>query len=611
MCGLGGIWVKAETELGGAFARLEAALAQRGPDGGARFRDESFGMVHRKLGIVARKTAASITRVPGSKLAMVGSGTILNYHELRADLPQRLRPSHEAGDMAVALALFTHLGWRGFARLRGPFALAIWDPEERELWLCRDYLGRAPLYLYDIDGKRVFGSMLRAVQWALSGALPLDSESLVEYFALGHCAPHRTLFAGVFPVEPGTALRLTAAGRHCYRFHQWQRSERERWTVRDWHTSLENALETAVERALCADRAPVLALSGGIDSTSLLTLIAEKLGRLKVLTLAHQNDSDPSIERARAVCEPYDCEHLVKRASTPSLEAVWKLLSERVDAPAGSAIVLHNDDLHRAAARESRVLLAGHGADELLAGYGRYRRFCRVSLAGDVSYNTGSGPQVGADWPRFERLVRFRRLAHRYLHRELLDCSRNSLREVLAGITRCAPRREDFDIARTLDLFWFNAWGNLRLPDENGLANGVETRSPFFDADFVELAYSAPIQVLLFKGRRKAVLLSRLDRCYPRLWFGGVKFGFDSPFRPRSWVVRHRSAILALTAETARFLAPDFRRLLWSDATAFADNWRIGWRLLALSAWMSGTGAEATIAPNREAWTNLGLTSTC
>lgn len=490
MCGIFGYWNRDRSALpAAALDAMAASLAHRGPD--------DSGLWHRpERGIAIGNTRLSIIDIGGGRqpfvsddgrVAVVQNGEIFNYIELAADLRREGVELRTHSDTEVILRLYEREGIGGLAKLNGMFAIAIDDVREDALYLVRDRIGVKPLYVAD-DGSRVlFGSELKAF-WPVRDrrSFPVDPEAVHHYLTFNYIPAPWTIHEGIRHVMPGTWMKFTRSGGA--QVHRW-------WSLADqrerdqgfgaWSEEFMSILDDATRIRLRADVPWGAFLSGGVDSSTIVGLMARHVDRpVKTFCIGF---SDPRYDESAFALEAarrFGCDHTSETAELNMLER-WPKVLHHLDQPHGDASFMPTLRVSELAARHVKVVLTGDGGDELFAGYDKYAQYF-------------ARPQAQAlapgDFQRgyFDSISLFTPQAKDALYRP-------ALRRRLAGVdTFQAAAKPWFDEAGHfdrvnqalyLDMQLLLSGNNLVKPDRMGMAVSIEARTPFLDWRMMEFAF--------------------------------------------------------------------------------------------------------------------------
>ena len=478
-----------------AIGSMMGQLERRGPEHGGSYSDGSLGFGHRRLSIIDLSVRSNQPMVdPGLGLALVFNGTIYNYRELRRELSALGYDFFSEGDSETILKAWHAWGEDCVARLHGMFAFAVWDSVKRVLFLARDRFGIKPLY-WTADGNRFrFASSTQALLEAGGVDTGIDPVALHHLFTLHAVVPApRTLLAGVRKLAPAHWMRVAADGRRAERAY-WQldatRPERPR-SEGEWLEAIHDALREAVrKRSEVADVPVGVLLSGGLDSSLLVALLAEAgIGDLRTFSVGFEDtpeESGSEFEYSDLVVERYATRH--RKFRVPNAEALWRL-PEAVDAMAEpmfgqDAVAFYL--LAEQVSREIKVVQSGQGADEVFAGYFWYPRI-----------------QADADGSWTERFRRhyFDRDHDEYLRLVAAGFAGDDHSSCLVeGLLQEPGAEEIMDAVLRMDVTTLIVDDPVKRVDNMTMAWGLEARVPFLDHQLVELAARCPPELKLREG---------------------------------------------------------------------------------------------------------------
>lgn len=522
MCGLAGIAGPHDEDL---LARLESALQHRGPDQGGIHRDPKaeVGLAARRLAILDLEGGNQPLATPDGDIVIAFNGEIYNAPELRAELERDgVSFVSDHSDTEIVLRLYEREGPAFLERLNGMFAFAIHDRRANVLFGARDRFGIKPLYYARPAGRFCFASELKALLLVPGVERELDRESLFHYLSLRFVPGERSILAGVRRLPAGHWFRYDLEGRDL-RVERWWRLRfaPERGLPREeWLGRLRRALREAALRWTLSDVPLACSLSGGLDSSSLVGLLAEA-GHpgLRTYTLGFTSEEDAALNElplARALAERYGTEHheLVVDAGElldDLLAMVWAL-----DEPYGGG--LPSWYVFRFMAEDVKVALTGTGGDEL---FGNYRRF--------VPFERG-------------RLARLRRRPVRRYHFEpsyyfpdaekrevLLDAAAPDTAGLLQAVYDDSGSRSPRDSVLYLDVATQLADEFLLMTDRFSMAHSLEARTPYLDHELVALVASIPPELRTSAEDPKGLLRDAVADLLTPSHLGAPKRGFVFP----------------------------------------------------------------------------------
>jgi asparagine synthase (glutamine-hydrolysing) len=383
MCGICGILTPDLSLVPdrGLLERMRDLIAHRGPDGAGLYLGPGVGLGHRRLSIVDVAQGQQPMYSQDRRFVIVYNGEVFNHPALKTELEAAGVRYRTHSDTETVLHLYERMGERAVERMRGMFALAIWDSLERRLFLARDRYGVKPLYYaHRLDGTLIFGSEIKALLPALDSRPGLNREALPDFLANHAPSSEATLFTGIMRLAPG----------HTLTWQDGRISIRRYWDVPIANaregprpgSSAERALITefgerfteAVRLRLMSDVPLGMFLSGGIDSAAITAAMATLVKEpIRTFSVAFAEREANELEYARLVATAYRTEHRETVISPAEFFAELPRLVWHEDEPIAhpSSVALYF--VSRLAARHVKVVLTGEGSDETLAGYNRYR----------------------------------------------------------------------------------------------------------------------------------------------------------------------------------------------------------------------------------------------
>ena len=498
MCGIcGEIRFDARSADVAAVTRMTDAMAARGPDSDGVVAHGSVALGHRRLSIIDLSSRGAQPMVDAELgLTLVFNGCIYNYQELRKELESVGYRFFSTADSEVVIKAFHRWGTRCVERFKGMFAFAIADSQSGVVTLARDRLGIKPLYLAQTPGRLRFASSVRALLAAGEVDTDIDRAALHHYMTFHSVVPAPlTMYRGVRKLPPATVRVIEPDGTHTdtvYWAPDFRREPaRESWSTSDWQDALMEALRTAVRRRMVADVPVGVLLSGGIDSSLVVALLAEE-GQHGLATFSIGFDSaggEPGDEYfySDLIAKTFDTDHhRIHIDSSRLLPAVPKAIaamSEPMISHDCVAFYLLSEEVSKSV----KVVQSGQGADEILAGYDWY-----PPLA-DVARDQVTDAYAGVFFDRTHADV-LKLLSPEYVTDD--DLSRQ-----FVAAHQAAPGADTaVDAALRLDTTVMLVDDPVERVDTMTMAWGLEARVPFLDHDFVELAATCPPELKLTAG---------------------------------------------------------------------------------------------------------------
>src|SRR5580658_1388049 len=383
MCGICGILTRDLSLVPdrGLLERMRDLIAHRGPDGAGLYLGAWVGLGHRRLSIVDVAHGQQPMYSENRRLVIVYNGEVFNHPALKTELEAAGVRYCTHSDTETVLHLYERLGERAVERMRGMFALAIWDSLERRLFLARDRYGVKPLYyVHRPDGTLIFGSEIKALLPALGGRPDLNREALPDFLANHAPSGEATLFAGIMRLAPG----------HTLTWQDGRISIRQYWDVPVADAPAAPAPGSAAELAivdeyrerfteavrlrLMSDVPLGMFLSGGIDSAAITATMATLVKEpIRTFSMGFAEREANELAYARLVAGACRTEHREVLVTAEEFFAELPRLVWHEDEPIAhpSSVALYF--VSQLAARLVKVVLTGEGSDETLAGYNRYR----------------------------------------------------------------------------------------------------------------------------------------------------------------------------------------------------------------------------------------------
>ncbi len=496
MCGIAGEFRFDGTAPARAtIEAMNARLARRGPDAAGYWGLGPVAFGHRRLAIIdlSERSAQPMVDVEAG-LTLVFNGTIYNYPELRAELLALGHGFDSDGDTEVILRAYAQWGEDCVARLSGAFAFAIWDEKTQSVFLARDRLGIKPLY-YSLDGKRLrFASSVQALLASGDIDTTLDAVALHQHFTLHAVVPApRTVLAGIRKLIPATWMRVSIAGdsrQSIYWRLTAQRPTRAK-SAAEWTEAIHQALKEAVRKRLAiADVKVGVLLSGGLDSSLLVALLAEQgVSDLMTFSVGFEDQPEESgheFEYSDAVAAHYGTRHHQYRI--PNSEVLVRLpeavdnMAEPMVAQDAVAFYLLSEQV----AKTVKVVQSGQGADEVFGGYSWY---------GQMQADTAGSPLE-----RFRRHY-FDRDHDEYRAMVTLPWQGEDYTSALVAARLEEPGADEFlDQVLRMDVTMLITDDPVKRVDNMTMAWGLEARVPFLDHELVELVASMPAELKLASG---------------------------------------------------------------------------------------------------------------
>jgi asparagine synthase (glutamine-hydrolysing) len=593
-------------------------IRHRGPDGDGVWTNGDVGFGHRRLAVI---DLSELGRQPmhsiDGRLSITFNGEIYNFEEIRDDLEARGRRFRSRSDTEVILEAYRTWGVDCLARFQGMFAFAIWDHDARRLFAARDRTGKKPFYYrLDADGL-AFASEPKAFLGDPTFLPEADPTALFHYLSFQYVPAPASAFRGVVRLPPAHYLVLDDQGVRTERYWRLDYAPKHTWNEHDAAEAILERLREATRLRLISDVPLGAFLSGGIDSSLIVALMAELAsGPVKTFSIGFEEQAWNELPHARLVAERFGTEHheLVVRPDALSIlpKLVWHYNEPYADSSAIPSMYLA--EMTR---RHVTVALNGDAGDENFAGYDRY---LASRLAGCIDVipagvrramaRVASRIPAGASRSHRARLIRFleaaadtraRRYARWMFHfdgphkREL--CRPEFLAAVGEADSAAALEARfdqvrasgDIDPLLAVDIDTYLPDDLLVKVDIATMAFGLEGRSPFLDHHVMECAARLPVH-LKIRGTQKKYLLKQIARqLLPASIIDRPKMGFGVPlehwFRNELRDLTHDVLLGRSLQDRGYFHRPFIERIIREHQTG-VRSWHYQlWNLLIFELW--------------------------
>jgi asparagine synthase (glutamine-hydrolysing) len=611
MCGICGLASRGGPADPERLRAMSATLVHRGPDSDGHLVDGPVGLAARRLSIIDLETGDQPIANEDGTVHVVQNGEIYNYRELRAGLEHAGHRFATRSDTEVLVHLYEEHG-DGFAeRLRGMFAVAIWDARKRRLVLARDPFGIKPLYYEDNADGLAFASELRALP---RGEIDLDA--LEAFLAFNSIPGPYSIFRGVKKLPPGHLLVWADGETRVSRFARpapVQASEVRREDEDELAEELRARLRDSVRAHLVADVPVGVLLSGGVDSSVLAAVAAQESSEpVHTFSIGFEERSFDELDDARAVAQLYGTRHeeLVLR---PDAALLLPALADAFDEPFADSSALPTYLVSELAAGHVKVALSGEGGDELFGGYYTYAADLLALRVGRlaplarplVERLPSSSRRASFDYKakRFVRAADLPPLERHHAWKEIFSADARG--ELLGSDPLSVSRLDPVDLLRTrfaetegaellarlqdVDLGTYLVDDLLVKTDRASMAHSLEARVPYLDPLVAGLAQALPTRLKVSGLRKKRLLRKAAAPLLPRRIVYGRKRGFSIP--AAAWLRGELEPFArdVLSAETLRrqaFFRPEpVTRLLDRHVAGTEDLSRQLWSLLAFTLW--------------------------
>jgi asparagine synthase (glutamine-hydrolysing) len=577
MCGIVGI-VERDLQrpvLNDEVERMVRTLVHRGPDEEGLVTLGGVGLGMRRLSFVDLAGGRQPFANEDGTIHVVANGEIYNFRELRSELEGRGHRFASRSDVEVIVHAYEEYGDAFLVRLRGMFALAIWDDRTKTLVAARDRAGEKPLYYTETSQGLLLASEVKALLTRPEVSRELDLEALDEYLTYEYVIAPRTIFRDIRKLPPAHLLRYQAGRVEVERYWDAAAVPVAGWREEHAVDALRGAMRRAVKSQMSADVPIGVFLSGGIDSSAIVAFMseaAESGAPVQTFSLGFKDGSYNELPFAREVAARFRTEHR-EGTVTPDLVDLFDRLVVHLDEPFADVSLFPTYLVSRLARQHVKGVLSGDGGDELFGGYDAYaaqRLAMRLErLAPGAAFTAGyvltsMMPPTGKKKGAVNKLRRFFQgvattppdiAQYRWMTFMPAAMKRQlyatPLRDALFQSDVYRPVKDALRAYSQDDFTNRSLYADLRIyladdilvkVDRMSMATSLETRAPFLDADVMELAFSLPGDLKVRNGERKYILKRALQGIVPDRVLTRRKEGFSIPMK--NWLRRELAPLM-------------------------------------------------------------------
>ena len=575
MCGIAAI-IERDSQRLAPDADLRGmvdALVHRGPDDEGRRHLPGAALGMRRLAIVDVAGGQQPIANEAGDVHLVANGEIYNCLELRHELEAKgHRFRTRSSDIESLLHAYEEWGAAFLTRVRGMFALIIWDARTQTVFAARDRAGEKPLFYAETDRGLLLASEVKALLTRPEVARELDVEAVDQFLTYEYVVTPRTILKGVHKLPPASWLRYRDGVVTVERYWDPSAIAVRPWKDDEAAEALRATLQRAVTSQLMSEVPLGAFLSGGIDSSAIVALMSQGASQpARTFSMGFEDGSYNELPYARDVAELFHTQH-TEQLVTPQIGELFDRLIPHFDEPFADVSLFPTYLVSQVARAHVTVALSGDGGDELFGGYDTYQaqalaaRFQSVAAplvpalaaVGAALSPTGQKKGLVNTFKRFiggvatapADLGHYRWMVH-------LDARRRArlytpaLQAALAGSDQYAPVRavlarggggDALNRQLFADLTLYLADDILVKVDRMSMATSLETRAPFLDVDVMELAFSMPGHLKIRDGERKHVLKQAMRGLLPARILHRKKEGFSIPLK--NWLRRELEPLM-------------------------------------------------------------------
>ncbi len=590
MCGIAGIIAHNAKNYQEELHKMTDAIAHRGPDAAHHEFYENAALGHRRLSIIDLSENGIQPMFSGTKNeCIVLNGEIYGYQSIKAQYPEY--PYRGSSDTEVILAMYQRKQENLIHDLPGMFAFAIWNNEKQELFCARDRFGEKPFY-YALgkNNEFIFASEIKAI--LASGLIrpEVNTEAMSHYLQHGYVSTYQSIYKNIHTLPPAHQLIWKEGKISVSRYYSLPKTDRV-MSLSDAKEEFTYLLKNAVKKQLVADVEVGSFLSGGLDSSSIVALVAEFLSKQTTISFGYDHQ-DSELKFAKEIADKYRTHHIEIHEKKEDLAISLLKISPFFDEPFSDISFIPHFEICRNARKNLTVVLSGDAGDELFGGYNFYR--VENQLKNHFSYKNIIA-QFGLNLYQKVKPISF--VSQKNIkHKNIFDFHRNFVRNAFSAEERLAlgisSRYEQpysfvsdpdslNDIMRH-DLETYVPANMMVKSDRMAMANSLEVRTPFLDIDFAEFCIQLPEQLKLTNDNDKIILREAMGSYWTETIRKRRKQGFGMSIK--TWFEEENLIRLSdqLLKDPGQKI---FSYIDFKAAQKFLNKDHKHWNLLQLALW--------------------------
>ncbi|WNC72546.1 asparagine synthase (glutamine-hydrolyzing) [Thalassotalea psychrophila] len=595
------------------------SMIHRGPDAGDIYLDDCIGLCHRRLSIIDISSAGiQPMQSQCGKYIIVFNGEIYNFQQLRKELIKTGSKFVSLTDTEVLLALYQRYGEKLLDKINGMFAFAIWDKKKESLFIARDRLGKKPLYYSLFKQELIFASELKALLKIKQLPKQIRTDAVYDFFAYQYIPDPKTIYKDIFKLEPGHYLTFDKNGLHKKKYWDISFANTQDIALDQAKNSLSDLLNESTKQRMIADVPLGAFLSGGIDSSAVVSLMAQNSAEPVITCSIGFNDKQLNeTEFAKAVAEQYQTHHFeltVDENVADNLEHIVSFFDE----PFADPSLIPTYFVAKLAREKVTVAISGDGGDEVFAGYEKYsidaiENNLRVKTPKFIRKNIL--PFSAKLFSKFNN--KYCQKASSLLHSLSLDpdaafyisnshISNKEWDSLATGETKRAIGNyhpssittnfyqkcdSEDHLAKILytDIKTYLPGDILVKVDRMSMANSLEVRAPLLDYGIAQFAASLPSHLKFNKGIKKYILKEAFKDTLPNDILNRKKMGFTPPVA--SWLRNELKDIAEIKLLNNEFGLVNFFKIekinqFWQEHQQHKrDHSTLLWSMLMFQMW--------------------------
>ncbi|MCC7400739.1 MAG: asparagine synthase (glutamine-hydrolyzing) [Chitinophagaceae bacterium] len=620
MCGIAGLtFFKRDMKIDpGILKNMTDVMEHRGPDDEGFYINQNVGLGFRRLSIIDLATGHQPLANEDETIWIIFNGEIYNFRELQDNLLKQGHVFRTKSDTETIVHLYEQYGTGCLQYLRGMFAFAIWDSKKNQLFCARDRFGIKPFYYYLDHEKLVFGSEIKAILKCDGIDKALSPEAIDSYFAFGYITSDLSIYKKIKKLQPAHYLLLSFKGKvsvginNYWKIHfnpDFSKSEIQ------WEEEIQNCLSETVKMHMISDVPLGAFLSGGIDSGSVVSMMANNSSRsIKTFTIGFKDEKDSELKYARELATKYGCEHHEQIVEPDSIDLLPKLIYG-YDEPFADPSIIPTYYVSKLARQFVTVALSGDGGDELFAGYNSYRRHKEIY---SFPLNFKSAFLNNVVWGNIHKMIpsnvkgkgftyylsKNKEYSFAYLNtwteaerdrlmlhkRSQFNGSRASECFKQTILNQCNSFKDHVSSMQYLDMRTYMVDDVLNKVDRASMMNSLEVRVPLLDHKFAELSFRIPSKFKMNESGQKYIFRKAMSEYLPKSFFQLPKKGFGVPLA--NWFKEKLNEYIDDTLTSGNPLYSEFlsqgyiKKVIKNSRNNMHDYSSKIWTLLVFEEWL-------------------------
>lgn len=587
-------------------------LTHRGPDEFGYYFNENVGLGHRRLSIIDLAAGQQPMKNNRGDIWIVFNGEIYNFPELKEELITKGFVFKTNSDTEVIINGYDFYGVDILEKLNGMFVFALWDEKKKKLFAARDRLGKKPFYYYTGYDRFIFASELKSLLSDPEVPRDVNIEAVDKYFSLGYIPSPLTIIKNIYKLRPGHFLMWDNKLINTYQYWDVEYKDSKFCkTEEDYVNHLEELLAASVKRRLISDVPLGAFLSGGIDSSTVVGLMARASSEpVKTFTIGFEEQAYSEIEDARIVADSFKTDHHEYKVKSKAIDVLPKLVWH-FDEPFADSSAVPTFYVSKIARENVTVILSGDGGDELFAGYRSYHkrnqyevfkkipRVLRENIIAPVARKlpiNAKGKNFLLEISQLEKKENFEVIEiypqikqdlYTYDFKHRLEYGQDF--DYLVNYWKNMPSRPRLSRMQYFDTKFYLPEDILVKVDRMSMANSLETRAPLLDYTVVEFAATIPPALQFKDGSGKYILRKMASRFLPQHVFTKKKQGFAIPMN--EWFQTELKNYAYDTLTSSRFINRGYfkdksiRFMLDEHTKGYRDYSMWIWSLLIFELW--------------------------